>query len=62
LIGRDARSTNRPQICQQAFGEALNTHKLEWSGHYEVHLGRKFERMLCHGAAPKEPAAGTVEG
>jgi hypothetical protein len=37
---------NRPLICEQAFGEALNPDKLERLGRYEVHLDRKLERML----------------
>jgi hypothetical protein len=37
---------NRPLIRQQAFGEALNVHKLEQLGRYEVHLDRKLERTL----------------
>jgi hypothetical protein len=31
---------------QQAFGEAAAPDKLERLGRYEVHLGRKLERML----------------
>jgi hypothetical protein len=37
---------NRPLICEQAFGEALDPDKLERLGRYEVHLDRKLERML----------------
>jgi hypothetical protein len=38
--------TNRPLIREQAFGQALDPDKLERLGRYEVHLDRKFERML----------------
>ncbi len=37
---------NRPLIREQAFGDALDPNKLERLGRYEVHLDRKFERML----------------
>jgi hypothetical protein len=36
---------NRPLICAQAFGEALDPDRLE-RPRYEVHLDRKLERML----------------
>jgi hypothetical protein len=39
--------TNRPLIRDQAFGDSLNPEKLERLGRYEVHLDRKFERMLA---------------
>jgi hypothetical protein len=38
--------SNRPLICEQAFGEALDPAKLEKLGRYEIHLDRKLERML----------------
>jgi hypothetical protein len=38
---------NRPLIREQAFGEALDPNKLEQLGRYEVHLDRKFERVLA---------------
>ena len=38
---------NRPLIREQAFGEALNVHKLEGLGRYEVHLDRKLQRTLA---------------
>jgi len=41
-----AELENRPLIRQQALGEALDPHKLERLGRYEVHLDRKLERML----------------
>ena len=37
---------NRPLICDQAFGEALDPAKLQKLARYEVHLDRKLERML----------------
>jgi hypothetical protein len=36
----------RPLIRAQAFGEAVDPHRLERLGRYEVHLDRKLERML----------------
>ena len=39
--------TNRPFIREQAYGEGLDTFKLERLGRYEVHLDRKLERMLA---------------
>jgi hypothetical protein len=38
--------SNRPLICEQALGEALDPAKLEKLRRYEVHLDRKLERML----------------
>jgi hypothetical protein len=38
---------NRPLIREQAFGESLNPDKLEGLARYEIHLGRKLERMLA---------------
>jgi hypothetical protein len=38
---------NRPLIRAQAFGEAVDPHRLERLGRYEVHLDRKLERMLA---------------
>lgn len=37
---------HRPLIREQAFGEALYPDKLDRLGRYEIHLDRKFERML----------------
>jgi hypothetical protein len=37
----------RPLIREQAFGEALDPDRLERLGRYEVHLDRKFERVLA---------------
>jgi hypothetical protein len=44
---RKKELTNRPLIREQAFGESLDTEKLERLGRYEVHLDRKLERMLA---------------
>jgi hypothetical protein len=44
---RKKELANRPLIREQAFGEALDTDKLERLGRYEVHLDRKLERMLA---------------
>src|SRR5215831_12760602 len=38
---------NRPLIRAQAFGEAVDPHRLECLARYEVHLDRKLERMLA---------------
>ena len=38
---------NRPLIRVQAFGEAVDPHRLERLARYEVHLDRKLERMLA---------------
>jgi hypothetical protein len=43
---RKAEIGNRPLLREQAFGESLDPDKLERLGRYEVHLDRKFERML----------------
>ena len=45
--GRKKELANRPLICGQAFGEALDPDKLERLGRYEAHLDRKVERMLA---------------
>jgi hypothetical protein len=39
--------TNRPQIKEQAFGDALDPDKLERLARYEAHLDRKLERTLA---------------
>lgn len=44
---RRKQLTYRPMIREQAFGEALDTAKLERLGRYEVHLDRKLERTLA---------------
>jgi hypothetical protein len=38
---------NRPLIRAQAYGEAVDPHRLEHLARYEVHLDRKLERMLA---------------
>ena len=38
---------NRSLVREQAYGESLDPEKLERLGRYEVHLDRKFERMLA---------------
>jgi hypothetical protein len=53
---------NRPLIREQAFGEALDPDKLERLGRYEVHLDRKFERMLAMLLRLKDLRAGGVPG
>ena len=53
---------NRPLIREQAFGEALDTNKLERLGRYEVHLDRKLERMLTMLLRLKELRRAAVEG
>jgi hypothetical protein len=37
----------RPLIRAQAFGEAIDPHRLERLARYEVHLDRKLERTLA---------------
>jgi hypothetical protein len=44
---RKKELASRPLIRAQAFGESLDPDKLERLGRYEVHLDRKFERMLA---------------
>jgi hypothetical protein len=44
---RKKELASRPVIREQAFGESLDPDKLERLGRYEVHLDRKFERMLA---------------
>jgi ParB-like chromosome segregation protein Spo0J len=54
--------TNRPLIREHAFGEALDTDKLERLGRYEVHLDRKLERMLTMLLRLKEIRRSTEPG
>jgi hypothetical protein len=58
-----AREKNepRPLIREQAFGEALDADKLERFGRYEVHLGRKLERMLVMLLRLKDLWQGAIE-
>ena len=53
---------NRPLIREQAFGDALDPNKLERLGRYEVHLDRKFERVLAMLLRLKDLREGTVAG
>ena len=53
---------NRPLIREQAFGEALDANKLEPLARYEVHLDRKFERMLAMLLRLKDLRRPVVEG
>ena len=46
-LALDQRGKPLSLIREQAFGEALDPDKLERLGRYEVHLDRKFERMLA---------------
>jgi hypothetical protein len=47
LETRRKELSNRPLICEQAFGESLDPDKLERLARYEVHLDRKLERSLA---------------
>jgi hypothetical protein len=58
---RKKELANRPQIREQAFGEALDPDKLERLGRYEVHLDRKLERTLAMLLKLKELRAGPAE-
>jgi hypothetical protein len=53
---------NRPLIREQAFGEALDTDKLERLGRYEARLDRKLERMLTMLLRLKELRCAAVDG
>jgi hypothetical protein len=53
---------NRPLIRDQAFGDALDPNKLERLGRYEVHLDRKFERVLAMLLRLKDLRKGTITG
>jgi hypothetical protein len=44
---RQLELDHRPLIRAQAFGEAIDPHRLERLARYEVHLDRKLERMLA---------------
>lgn len=57
---RKLQLANRPLIREQAFGEALDTGKLERLGRYEVHLDRKLERMLAMLLRLKDLRQGTA--
>jgi hypothetical protein len=47
LETRRKELSNRPLICEQAFGESLDPDKLGRLARYEVHLDRKLERSLA---------------
>ena len=47
LTERRLQLENQPLIREQALGEAADPHSLERLHRYEVHLDRKFERMLA---------------
>ena len=49
-------------IREQAFGESLDPDKLERLGRYEVHLDRKFERMLSMLLRLKDLRQGAIAG
>ena len=54
---------NRPLICEQAFGEALDDpDKLERLGCHKVHLDRKLEWMLTMLLRLKGPRQWTIAG
>ena len=59
---RRAVLANRPLIREQALGEALNVHKLEHLGRYEVLLDRKLERMLSMLLRLKDLRQATIPG
>jgi hypothetical protein len=44
---RNNELATRPLIREQAFGEAFDPDRLERLARYEVHLDRKFERLLA---------------
>jgi hypothetical protein len=59
---RKKELANRSLISEQAFGEALDADKLDRLGRYEVHLDRKFERMLAMLLRLKDLRRTSVEG
>ena len=62
FVERRKALLNRALICEQAFGEALDTDKLEQLVRYEVHLDRKLERMLAMLLRLKDLRHGTNGG
>jgi hypothetical protein len=62
FVDRRKALLNRALICEQAFGEALDTDKLEQLIRYEVHLDRKLERMLAMLLRLKDLRHGTNGG
>jgi pimeloyl-ACP methyl ester carboxylesterase len=61
FAARAKELANRPLIRDQAFGEALDIHKLEQLSRYEVHLDRKLERMLSMLLRLKDLRPETIE-
>jgi hypothetical protein len=61
-VNRNNELAVRPQIREQAFGEALDPDRLERLARYEVHLDRKFERVLAMLLRLKDLRQGTVAG
>ena len=59
---RKKELAHRPLIREQAFGESLDPDKLERLGRYEVHLDRKFERMLTMLLRLKDLRQETIAG
>jgi hypothetical protein len=59
---RNNELATRPLLREQAFGEALDPDRLERLGRYEVHLDRKFERVLAMLLRLKDLRQGTVAG
>jgi hypothetical protein len=59
---RNKELASRQVIREQAFGEALALDRLERLGRYEVHLDRKFERVLAMLLRLKDLRQGTVAG
>ena len=62
FAARAKELANRPLIREQAFGEALDIHKLEQLSRYEVHLDRKLERMLSMLLRLKDLRQGAIAG
>jgi hypothetical protein len=59
---RNNELATRPLIREQAFGEALDPDMLERLARYEVHLDRKYERVLAMLLRLKDLRQGTVAG
>jgi hypothetical protein len=59
---RNNKLAVRPLIREQAFGEAFDPDRLERLARYEVHLDRKFERVLAMLLRLKDLRQGTVAG
>jgi hypothetical protein len=59
---RQNELVTRPLIREQAFAEALDPDRLERLGRYEIHLDRKFERVLAMLLRLKDLQQGTVAG